>query len=365
MTRLAAGRIVLSSDAPELRRYAAAHLTTAHSRTRRLLALARLPIFHARAIAGDPTVSEIAGIAGLEDLVPSLRSDHEACDWILLRDYEDNPRDRLTLFLFMPEATTPHGVVKLRAPSGSGPSLHDEARVLQSLLEKLPLEFSPMLPRVVRFETASNGEALVESALEGVPLWIAMQRSARPLSSLERTFAGVGRWLGAFQRGTSDGRAIVEDLSPTAPRNGEIRLATVAVHGDFWARNILVRDGRVSGVVDWEAARISGPPWQDPFDFAMHLAAAAPAWRQRSAIDRVRDALFGRGSSSRAIRAFFTAWRTEARLDREMLPRFLDMYLDDAAARGGKEKGSEWRSSIPWGSIRAEAARRDLFVFSG
>lgn len=365
MTRFTAGRIVLSSDAPELRRYAAANLTTAHSRTKRLLALARLPIFHAQAMDGDPTVSEIAGVEGLEGLVPSLRPDHEACDWILLRDYDDIQRDRSTLFLFMPEAAAPHGVVKMRASFGSGPTLNDEARVLELLSEKLPLEFSPMLPRVVRFETASNSEVLVESALEGVPLWIAMQRSARPLSSLERTFAGVGRWLGAFQRGTRGAGAFLEDVPPTSPDGAEPLIASVAVHGDFWARNILIRDGRVSGVVDWEAARISGPPWQDPFDFALHLAAGAPAWRQRSATDRIRDALFGRGPSARALRAFFTAWRTGARLDREMLPRFLDLYLEDAALRGGKEKSGEWRSSIPWTSIRAEAARRDLFVFSG
>jgi aminoglycoside phosphotransferase (APT) family kinase protein len=157
----------------------------------------------------------------------------------------------------------------------------------------------------------------------------------------------------------------LKEVSPRVPTAEATGIAPVAVHGDFWARNILIRDGRVSGVVDWEAAQMSGPPWQDPFDFAMHLAAEAPEWRQRSATDRIRDALFGSGASARALRAFFTAWRAAARVEREMLPRFLDLYLDDAAVRGGKEKSGGWRSSIPWDSIRAEAARRDLFVFSG
>lgn len=367
MTRLAAGRIVLSSDAPELRRYAVANLLTVHSRVRRLLALARVPLLRATAIDGDPTVSEIAGVPGLEDLVPSLGSAEGACDWIMLRDYEGNRRGRLTLFLFMPESATPHGVIKVRATAGRGRSLDEEASVLRALAKKLPLEFSPMLPRVVRFASSLDAEVLVESALEGEPLWIAMQRSARPHRRMENVLAGVGRWLGAFQRGTSGARVRLGDLAPeasTSPHR-ERQVPSVAVHGDFWARNVLLQDGRVSGVVDWEAAQLSGPPWRDPFDFAMHLAAGAPAWRNRSATPRVRDAVFGRGSVARALRAFFAAWRTESHFDLALLPACFDLYLAEAATLSTKEEGGEWRSSIPWRSLRAEAAGRDLFVFSG
>jgi aminoglycoside phosphotransferase (APT) family kinase protein len=33
----------------------------------------------------------------------------------------------------------------------------------------------------------------------------------------------------------------------------------VLLHGDFWPGNILWRDGRLSGVVDWEDAKIGDP----------------------------------------------------------------------------------------------------------
>src|SRR5690606_9318549 len=39
------------------------------------------------------------------------------------------------------------------------------------------------------------------------------------------------------------------------------------VHGDFSANNILIANGRISGVIDWEDARPSGPPVLDAFNY--------------------------------------------------------------------------------------------------
>ncbi|MGC2196824.1 MAG: phosphotransferase [Terriglobales bacterium] len=43
---------------------------------------------------------------------------------------------------------------------------------------------------------------------------------------------------------------------------------TVRVHGDYWLKNILFSEGRVTGVVDWDRARLNGCAGID----ALHLA---------------------------------------------------------------------------------------------
>ena len=58
------------------------------------------------------------------------------------------------------------------------------------------------------------------------------------------------RLPGAF-RGA---RELLEASSPPPVRNPEALL-----HGDFWAGNVLWRDGRLSGVVDWEDAAVGDP----------------------------------------------------------------------------------------------------------
>ena len=45
-----------------------------------------------------------------------------------------------------------------------------------------------------------------------------------------------------------------------------------AVHGDLWFGNLLLSDGRISGVVDWEAAAPSGEPLRDVVRFALMYA---------------------------------------------------------------------------------------------
>lgn len=40
-------------------------------------------------------------------------------------------------------------------------------------------------------------------------------------------------------------------------------LKGVTVHGDYWLGNVLLQDGRVSGIVDWELARVGGCPGID------------------------------------------------------------------------------------------------------
>jgi hypothetical protein len=42
-----------------------------------------------------------------------------------------------------------------------------------------------------------------------------------------------------------------------------------AVHGDYWFGNLLVEDGHLVGVVDWEAGELAGEPLRDVARFAV------------------------------------------------------------------------------------------------
>ncbi len=55
-------------------------------------------------------------------------------------------------------------------------------------------------------------------------------------------------------------------------------------HGDFWAGNILVREGRVSGIVDWEGASSSGLPLLDLLHLRLLTSTQASIYRWGRAI---------------------------------------------------------------------------------
>ncbi len=69
--------------------------------------------------------------------------------------------------------------------------------------------------------------------------------------------AEVLRWLG-----TERVAEIRRIMKREAPRLAEIGAEHALVHGDFNPTNILIHDGHVSGVLDWEYA-LSGSPYMD------------------------------------------------------------------------------------------------------
>jgi hypothetical protein len=97
--------------------------------------------------------------------------------------------------------------------------------------------------------TGGNGQASVADMLEGVP------------EVLGRRFCG--------QPGTD---ADLADLAALRARLAGHSTPQSVVHGDFWLGNLLVAEGRVRGVVDWEHARLTGSPVRDLARFATSYA---------------------------------------------------------------------------------------------
>jgi Phosphotransferase enzyme family/Methyltransferase domain len=195
-------------------------------------------------------------------------------------------------------------VAKVPRYGGDNAALRREAETLETVFRSVAGPVRDTLPRplgvhvvggtVVHLQTAVRGRHLVaETASKRLGRGMLRRQLDLMFSWSSDLQAASGRWV------TVDDALIEEKLVPLAsaaeaalggdPNVGSlldqaierargllgtsIRLAVV--HGDFWAGNVLVHRGRISGVVDWERAAIDGLPIWDlvkiVMDAAFHL----------------------------------------------------------------------------------------------
>lgn len=178
--------------------------------------------------------------------------------------------------------------VRLR-PSGDGSAVTRVQAADRALLLRLAREAGLK-------DVGRNAEALVrlaDAGVGGVPRLAGDGRNAgvrwstetalrgTPIRRLERTIvADVTRWLATLPR-SDDGASLaaeerLELISQAFPdhaaalgealehvRRGARAVPGVLEHGDLWAGNLLARDGRLAGVVDWDTWHPAGVPGAD------------------------------------------------------------------------------------------------------
>jgi len=205
-----------------------------------------------------------------------------------------DPNAKLTVLLVSPETGIPVLAVKAPTTSAAERAVEAEARVLTEIRSKGLGTVAETLPRVVEAVTFEQRYAPVMTALPGKPMStsFARRRHTGVPARVAADFAAVGAWLAELQRETVQESAALEmdadvtarlrtrfsgdarlgaDLERLAEIHARLRRNVVprtVVHGDFWFGNILLSQGRVSGVVDWEAAATSGEPVRDLVRFA-------------------------------------------------------------------------------------------------
>ena len=287
------GRFVHRAGAIAPRRYLERNLLSVHGRATRL-----------RAIAGAPPVDaherDVESFDAVR-LVSKLDVARNA-DWLLLRDYDDKDRERSVLFLFRGDALS--SIVKVRALGSGGASLQVEADALREIRPLLDERLRATVPDVLDFRVNDSHELLVMSPLPGRSLSILMQRSLRPRATHVPHLLSAARWLGRFHRATR-----------------------TAAHGDFWPRNILFVDNDVSGVVDWEHARMHGSQWHDLFLLPMLFVTNPPSWSRIDAHAEFRRAFTGRGALSDAVESYFCVYASEAGVQRGIVEAQFSRYL--------------------------------------
>ncbi|BBZ48174.1 phosphotransferase family protein [Mycobacterium parmense] len=214
--------------------------------------------------------------------------------------------DDTTVFLLAPEQEAPAAVLKVARGLLGAAELRTQRRVLSELAihQGLDTTWRELLPRVLAFDERTNATLSVESFRPGIDmaevlamrpdrveeLTVAALRAIAPLHRQTTTFLGVNnacmlrRWLAEPLAGLSDmcgrldpgRRPTVERLSSMLRRDLRgWRVPVSWTHGGYTPGNVRVDDaqGRVTGIVDWGAARSGRPALID--EYLMTLTASS------------------------------------------------------------------------------------------
>lgn len=209
-----------------------------------------------------------------------------------------DPNAKVTILLVSPESGLPVLAVKVPTTDRAAVAVDTEWRVL-SHLQTLPAgELLDTIPRPIDVLEFDGRQAVVTTAVPGTPMTTSYFRGRhrRSPARVAADFAAVDNWLSSFRRATAGEPSALEmdggvtdrlrqrfagedrleaDLDRLAEIHATLRRETVprtAVHGDFWFGNLLLADGQVTGVVDWEAGVPSGEPARDLARFALMYA---------------------------------------------------------------------------------------------
>ena len=174
----------------------------------------------------------------------------------------------------------------LRTPRNApaAEKLAKEARLLPALAPALPVAI-PQFEHVSR-----NPDFVVYRLIHGKPLRDEDPAGARAFLEALHSFA-VGAidlprpdWLEAWRENAENFRSVVLPLlDPDERPHGEALLGEVETltgfepaltHCDLGPSHLLVRDGRLAGVIDWAGARLGDPA----LDYAWLLHVPFPDW---------------------------------------------------------------------------------------
>jgi hypothetical protein len=209
-----------------------------------------------------------------------------------------DPNAKVTVLLFRAGATAPSLVVKIPTTIGAAIAVDAEAAMLLRLPGRLDAPLLDCVPRVVDRLPTRCGDALVTTAVRGVPMTIGYHRwlHVNRLASVARDFDLAGRWLARVQTVSGGPPRPVDFVGPLTARldvrfagapllhhvlehldgiDRRLRRETAprtVVHGDYWAGNVLSDGTSVTGVVDWEGGIERGSPVRDVARFALSYA---------------------------------------------------------------------------------------------
>ncbi|GAB3255513.1 hypothetical protein GCM10027425_15630 [Alteromonas gracilis] len=270
--------------------------------------------------------------------------------------------------------------VKVPVTRAAGAAVRAEGEAL-SALASLPLGDLAATVPVVRGTPVWEGlPVLVTTALPGTSMAATYHRwrhTARR-SRVRRDLALAGGWLADLQTrtitghgrddwpartagavagrwdGTESVRPALVRLTAAAQRLERLHLPVTAVHGDFWFGNVLLRDGRVSGVVDWEAGGGAGSPLRDLARFALSYSlyldrhtvvggrvAGHRGLRRAGAEATMRHALLSRSWYAEEVRAFLRAGLRRLGQPEEAWYDVALVGLGEVAAHAGEDDFAE------------------------
>jgi len=209
-----------------------------------------------------------------------------------------DPNAKVTVLLVPTGVDRSPLVVKVPTTAIAAETVAREADFLTALHSFSSPLIASTVPRVVEMVTTSRGDALVATLAGGRPMTTAYHRwrHTRSRVAVARDLGAVAAWLRRLHTETASGSAPVEmdagitdrilarfgheptvthtvsAVASACSRLRKHRAPRTVVHGDLWCGNVLLRDGTVSGVVDWEEGIGAGEPLRDVAHFALTYA---------------------------------------------------------------------------------------------
>lgn len=213
----------------------------------------------------------------------------------ILIDGSRDPNSGVTV-LHLPQGdAAPRLAVKIATTAAAAATIQGEARLLTALERRELPRVGLTLPRHRGVFDVDGLPAAAATVVPGTPMstgYHAFRHTSRP-ARVGADFAAAAEWLAALHADSAAGRAPVslldgviagiqarwpgdacaQELASLLPAVAA-RLAAATtprtiVHGDFWAGNLLMTSGAVSGVVDWAGGELSGEPLRDVARFAL------------------------------------------------------------------------------------------------
>jgi aminoglycoside phosphotransferase (APT) family kinase protein len=242
-------------------------------------------------------------------VIPAIR-DHLRSRWSLLRpgapaldgailSGADRGASSKVAIIYFDSAGQPAVVAKVARTSASEQALIAENAALRHLRSRGCEAVLDHAPEPLLLERIGHRLVLVMTAVPGRPM-LTDYHTPGHTGDPDRVAADLsaaGTWLQRFHRGTQSGTEMMdaqtfqrsvgdvferyrreigwseaeeELLHAITERARGLRgtpLPITGVHGDYWMGNLLVDDGVVRGVIDWELARPSGVCLADVYKF--------------------------------------------------------------------------------------------------
>lgn len=240
--------------------------------------------------SGEVTISMVTGRRPLQDFVDNVDG-RVAC-----LAFSKDPNAKVTVLVFPPGESSPAYVAKVPTTDVAASSVQLEASALASLDRTRLGALEETVPRVTELADHRGRPVLVTTALPGRVMLANYHRwrhTARP-GAVQGDFDAAGRWLSELQERTSRGRSdlsmLLEGVVPLIARRYREDPSTASdleilkelcgrlqghsaprglVHGDYWVGNLLISDGKVCGVIDWELCQSDGIVIRDWARFAV------------------------------------------------------------------------------------------------
>lgn len=330
---------------------------------------------------------QIMNLVGIKDLLEEkLRqidySFRGPLNLLILEDYKQLPRSQKVLFIFDQESNAPCAVAKVNHNAKERSGISNEYSALMKLNGQFGTTSNTIIPEPLVFFEDKGLTLSMQTFLPGRSIYFELRNSWFPKLHASRHFRLARQWLVKFHLATKAEDILIDEqfmkgqiLTPLEDFQRDFNACTneqkiinytmleaekllgqqiplVARQGDFWARNIIIKDDKV-GVVDWEHYVERSTPFTDLFMFPVSYCLNYPLAFKRSLqpADAFRSTFLSQSWLSQLVKEYFHYYCDSIGISRGLLQILFTTFLiertleeNNQIENGNRNPGTEtWR----------------------